>query len=199
MNRTRTRILVTRASVLSPSSAALLGGAVSAIAGVTLLYTAVTPLTAALGAANVILYAFAYTPLKRISIANTWVGALVGAIPPIMGWVAASSIYPATAVAGGSGSLGAAAVVTSTTTAAATVSTISLLLDPGAWLMGSLLFAWQFPHFNALSWVKKKKKKIRSFFFNHIHIIPSSFYLSFFFVEPSSRLRQGRLPYDVRP
>jgi heme o synthase len=25
-------------------------------------------------------------------------------------------------------------------------------LDPGAWLLGMSLFAWQFPHFNALSW-----------------------------------------------
>lgn len=25
-------------------------------------------------------------------------------------------------------------------------------LDPGAWLLGAILYAWQFPHFNALSW-----------------------------------------------
>ena len=31
-----------------------------------------------------------YTPLKVVSIANTWVGALVGAIPPLMGWTAAT-------------------------------------------------------------------------------------------------------------
>ncbi len=31
-----------------------------------------------------------YTPLKVVSIANTWVGAVVGAIPPLMGWAAAA-------------------------------------------------------------------------------------------------------------
>jgi protoheme IX farnesyltransferase len=46
--------------------------------------------TAALGAANIGLYAGVYTPLKVISIANTWVGAVVGAIPPLMGWAAAA-------------------------------------------------------------------------------------------------------------
>lgn len=46
--------------------------------------------TAALGAANIGLYTGVYTPLKVISIANTWVGAVVGAIPPLMGWAAAA-------------------------------------------------------------------------------------------------------------
>ena len=46
--------------------------------------------TAALGAANIGLYAGVYTPLKVVSIANTWVGAVVGAIPPLMGWTAAA-------------------------------------------------------------------------------------------------------------
>jgi protoheme IX farnesyltransferase len=25
-------------------------------------------------------------------------------------------------------------------------------LEPGAWILGGILFAWQFPHFNGLSW-----------------------------------------------
>lgn len=48
----------------------------------------VNGLTALLGAFNLGLYTLAYTPLKRISIVNTWVGAVVGAIPPMMGWAA---------------------------------------------------------------------------------------------------------------
>ncbi|KAF6258300.1 UbiA prenyltransferase family-domain-containing protein [Scenedesmus sp. NREL 46B-D3] len=48
------------------------------------------PLTTALGAANIVLYAGIYTPLKQLSIYNTWVGAVVGAIPPLMGWAAAA-------------------------------------------------------------------------------------------------------------
>ena len=48
------------------------------------------PTTAALGAANIALYAAVYTPLKQLSIVNTWVGAVVGAVPPLMGWAAAT-------------------------------------------------------------------------------------------------------------
>ena len=48
------------------------------------------PLTAALGTGNIVLYAGVYTPLKVLSISNTWVGAVVGAIPPLMGWTAAT-------------------------------------------------------------------------------------------------------------
>lgn len=42
-------------------------------------------LAAGLGASNLVLYAFVYTPLKQIHPINTWVGAIVGAIPPLLG------------------------------------------------------------------------------------------------------------------
>ena len=58
--------------------------------GVALLTLAVNPLTGFLGALNIFLYTCCYTPLKRLSIVNTWVGAVVGAIPPVMGWTAAT-------------------------------------------------------------------------------------------------------------
>lgn len=60
------------------------------IPGVTLLTLGVNPLTGFLGALNIFLYTCCYTPLKRLSITNTWVGAVVGAIPPVMGWTAAT-------------------------------------------------------------------------------------------------------------
>lgn len=63
---------------------------VSGVSGVALLTLAVNPLTGFLGALNIFLYTCCYTPLKRLSITNTWVGALVGAIPPVMGWTAAT-------------------------------------------------------------------------------------------------------------
>ncbi|KAJ3060148.1 Protoheme IX farnesyltransferase, mitochondrial [Podochytrium sp. JEL0797] len=114
MKRTRLRVLVTHS--ISGLHAFSFGIA-SGLAGVATLYVFVNPITAALGLANIVLYAGIYTPMKRFSIYNTWVGALVGAIPPIMGWTACTGT-----------------------------------LDPGALLMGAILFAWQFPHFNALSW-----------------------------------------------
>lgn len=55
-------------------------------------------LTAGLGVANIALYASIYTPLKQIHPINTWVGAVVGAVPPLMGWAAATgSIDPGAA------------------------------------------------------------------------------------------------------
>ncbi|CCK72274.1 protoheme IX farnesyltransferase KNAG_0J01930 [Huiozyma naganishii CBS 8797] len=62
------------------------------LAGTATLYYGVNPTVALLAAANIPLYAWLYTSLKRVSIVNTWVGALVGAIPPLMGWAAASSL-----------------------------------------------------------------------------------------------------------
>ncbi|OWM68394.1 protoheme IX farnesyltransferase, mitochondrial isoform X2 [Punica granatum] len=60
------------------------------IAGTALLACKANMLAAGLAASNLVLYAFAYTPLKQIHPVNTWVGAIVGAIPPLLGWVAAS-------------------------------------------------------------------------------------------------------------
>lgn len=49
---------------------------VSGISGLFLLYSEINGLTAALGATNLILYTLIYTPMKRISILNTWVGSV---------------------------------------------------------------------------------------------------------------------------
>ncbi|XP_026109842.1 protoheme IX farnesyltransferase, mitochondrial [Carassius auratus] len=87
MNRTKNRPLVRgQISPLHAVSFALACG----ISGVTLLTLGVNPLTGFLGALNIFLYTCCYTPLKRLSITNTWVGAVVGAIPPVMGWTAAT-------------------------------------------------------------------------------------------------------------
>lgn len=115
MSRTKNRVLVR--GYLTPAHAVIFA-AVSGVAGLSLLYTGVNGLTAALGATNLVLYTLVYTPLKRISILNTWVGSVVGAIPPLMGWAGC----------------------------------VGDILSPGAWIMSGILYAWQFPHFNALSW-----------------------------------------------
>ncbi|KAJ1385810.1 UbiA prenyltransferase family [Sesbania bispinosa] len=60
------------------------------LAGTALLATQTNMLAAGLAASNLVLYAFVYTPLKQIHPVNTWVGAVVGAIPPLLGWAAAS-------------------------------------------------------------------------------------------------------------
>lgn len=69
---------------------ALAFAAVAGVSGIAVLWSQGNALTAGLGLANIALYAGVYTPLKQIGVVNTWVGAIVGAIPPLMGWASAS-------------------------------------------------------------------------------------------------------------
>lgn len=81
---------------------ALLFAACAGATGLAVLYERANPTTAALGASTVVLYAFVYTPLKRVSVLNTWLGAVVGALPPLMGWAAAAgSLQPGAFVLSG--------------------------------------------------------------------------------------------------
>jgi protoheme IX farnesyltransferase len=73
---------------LSPEAVLLFGGFCS-VAGLAYLAIAVNLLTSVLGAATLLTYLFIYTPLKRVTWLNTAVGAIPGAIPPLMGWTAA--------------------------------------------------------------------------------------------------------------
>lgn len=69
---------------------ALLFALVASLAGVGILNELVNPLTALLGLANIVVYALVYTPLKTRTSLCTLVGAVCGALPPMMGWTAAS-------------------------------------------------------------------------------------------------------------
>ena len=60
------------------------------VAGTSILAYATDPVTTFLGVSNIALYAGLYTYMKPRSVYNTWVGAVVGAIPPVMGWTAAT-------------------------------------------------------------------------------------------------------------
>ncbi len=62
---------------------------VSAVVGLAWLSYYVNGLTAGLAALTLVLYAGVYTPLKRITVLNTVVGAIPGALPPVLGWTAA--------------------------------------------------------------------------------------------------------------
>lgn len=129
MSRTRNRPIVRG---LIGTRGALLFAALTGAAGVGALYVGVNPTTAFLGALNILLYAGVYTPLKRVSAVNTWAGALVGGIPPLMGWTAAAGQCAAHGGGWRELLLGEASA--------------------GGWLLAALLYCWQFPHFNALSW-----------------------------------------------
>ena len=78
-----------------------------------------------------LLYVAAYTPLKRVSPLNTAVGAVAGALPVAIGWLAADG--PARLAAGDPrGAVGAAA-------------------------LGAVLYLWQFPHFMAIAWLYRRQ------------------------------------------
>lgn len=131
MTRTRTRPLVR--ALITPR-AAMVFAIACGTSGVAILNYGVNPTVAFLSALNIFLYAGIYTPMKRLHVANTWAGAVVGGIPPLMGWAAAAGQASMNSEAGWR----------------------DLLFDPatstGGWLLAALLFAWQFPHFNAIAY-----------------------------------------------
>jgi protoheme IX farnesyltransferase len=86
MRRTASRPLPS--GRLQPATVAIFGG-VCSVAGLIYLATLVNLLTSVVGAVTSISYLFIYTPLKRVTWVNTLVGAIPGALPPLMGWTAA--------------------------------------------------------------------------------------------------------------
>ena len=133
MARTRGRPLVRRA--ISPAHAAAFA-ATTGLAGPTLLWMMCNPTTALLGAANIALYAGPYTWMKRRTIWNTWVGAIVGAVPPLMGWTAVGgALLPSTVSFHFPSGLAAAVAAP----------------DIAPWVLFAVMFSWQFPHFNSLA------------------------------------------------
>jgi protoheme IX farnesyltransferase len=86
MERTGDRPLP--AGHLSPGTVLVVGGVISA-AGLIYLAIAVNLITSVLGSITLVSYLFVYTPLKRVTSLNTAIGAIPGALPPLMGWTAA--------------------------------------------------------------------------------------------------------------
>lgn len=137
--RTRVRPLVMRR--ITPFHAAMFG-AVCTILGGAVLFFGCNPTTAALGIGNLVLYAAVYTPMKRFTVANTWVGAVVGAITPLMGWTATGGyLLP---------SWDQPLQFHPFSLSMPNESTPNPLT---AYVLFLLLFSWQFPHFNALSYL----------------------------------------------
>ncbi len=115
MRRTSRRPLV--AGGISPAFSLWLGVTL-AIGATAYLAMAVNPLSSFIAALTLTSYLFVYTPLKRRTPMCTFVGALPGAMPPLIGWAAATGS-----------------------------------LSSGAWVLYSIVFLWQFPHFMAIAWM----------------------------------------------
>jgi len=86
-------------------------------------------LSAGLAALSLFLYAFIYTPLKKVNAIAVLVGAFPGALPCLIGWAAGNdAIFEK-----GHG-----------------------WRDYGGWVLFGIQFLWQFPHFWAIAWVAHK-------------------------------------------
>jgi protoheme IX farnesyltransferase len=92
--------------------------AVTGILGIFILGYWFNWLAAGLSAFSLFLYGFVYTPLKKVHSIAVLVGAIPGALPCLIGWVAGADAFTA-----------------------------------GGWILFSLQFFWQFPHFWAIAWV----------------------------------------------
>jgi protoheme IX farnesyltransferase len=90
MRRTAARPLPT--GKVSPAEALLFGAGLTILSEIYLAIF-VNPLTAALGIGVIVGYVFLYTPLKTRTSLSTVVGAFPGAMPPLMGWTAASNQF----------------------------------------------------------------------------------------------------------
>lgn len=128
MKRTAGRPLPARRM---PAAAAFVCGMILCGWGLIHLDRTVNSEAAALAALTIGIYIFIYTPLKQRSSLNTLVGAISGALPPLIGWVAAAG--PAERFRG------------------------ELLLQPQAAFLFALLFLWQMPHFLAINWMYREE------------------------------------------
>lgn len=113
----RTRLRPVPDGRLQPGES-LLFALVASLAGLLILGVGVNALSAAVAATTLLIYVLVYTPLKRRTSFATVIGAIPGALPPVIGWAAARGS-----------------------------------LDEGAWVLFSIVFLWQLPHFLAIAWI----------------------------------------------
>ena len=113
---------------------ALFVGVVMSILGLGVLCLFCNAWASLVSAATIVSYLFCYTPLKPVTTFSTIIGAVPGALPPLIGWAAATQIGPGHSKGGLEGARCAG------------------LLEPGGWTIFALMFAWQVPHFLAIAW-----------------------------------------------
>ncbi|KYP13095.1 heme o synthase [Flavihumibacter sp. CACIAM 22H1] len=133
MKRTAGRpIAAGRMSVTEGWAFALISGAL----GVFLLWYYFNGLSAGLAAFSLFLYAFVYTPLKKVNSISVLVGAFPGGLPCLIGFAAGND----TIFVGEHG-----------------------LQDLGGWALFAIQFFWQFPHFWAIAWIAHKDYEAAGF------------------------------------
>jgi heme o synthase len=89
---------------------------------------------------SLFLYAFIYTPLKRVNSISVLVGAFPGALPCLIGWVAGTGLISPFATFQGTLATGE----------------VHTFFNYGGYILFAIQFLWQFPHFWAIAWVAHK-------------------------------------------
>jgi protoheme IX farnesyltransferase len=108
---------------VSPAAAAVTGSGLCVL-GVMVLWLMCGPVPAMVSLATILSYLLLYTPLKPVTPLATLVGAVPGALPPLIGWTAAA---PGQGLASLEGAVG--------------------------WVLFAIMFVWQIPHFLAIGWM----------------------------------------------
>lgn len=89
---------------------------------------------------SLFLYAFIYTPLKRVNSVSVLVGAFPGALPCLIGWVAGTGLISPFATLQGTLATGE----------------VHTFFNYGGYILFAIQFIWQFPHFWAIAWLAHK-------------------------------------------
>lgn len=114
--------------------------AVTGVAGVLMMWYFFNFQSALIGLFSLFLYSYIYTPLKKVNSVSVLVGAFPGALPCLIGWVAATGLINPLAefdVMHGNGE-------------------VSTYTNMGGYILFAIQFIWQFPHFWAIAWLAHK-------------------------------------------
>ncbi|MBS0191637.1 MAG: heme o synthase [Phycisphaerales bacterium] len=113
---------------------ALVAGLIECVLGLVILTVFANVFAAAVSFACMVTYVAMYTPMKTRSPVSVLIGAIPGALPPLIGWAAA---------AGTQGQ--------------------QSLLQAGGWSLFVLMFVWQIPHFMAIAWMYRADYSLGGF------------------------------------
>ncbi|MFO0861817.1 MAG: heme o synthase [Phycisphaerales bacterium] len=113
---------------------ALAAGLIESVLGLAVLVLMANAWAALVSLACIVTYVAIYTPMKLKSPVSVLVGAIPGALPPLIGWAGA---------AGGAGD--------------------RTLVEWGGWSLFILMFVWQIPHFMAIAWMYRADYSLGGF------------------------------------
>jgi protoheme IX farnesyltransferase len=137
MKRTESRpVAAGRMSVNEAWTFSIIIGA----AGIILMWYWFNLASAMIALFSLLLYAFIYTPLKKVNSISVIVGAFPGALPCLIGWVAATGVISPFA----------------SFHVMSAPGEVVQYFNYGGYVLFAMQFLWQFPHFWAIAWLAHK-------------------------------------------